>query len=68
MWLTGTYELRIEVRDSEENSVASHNMSEPRPILDSLVRTIVIPDDKSAEPLDLGTLELVPQQTNVSAR
>jgi len=64
----GTYELRIEVRDTKPNSVASNDNSSSKPVLDSLVREIVIPDDNSVEAFELGPLEMTPQQVNVSAR
>jgi RNA polymerase sigma factor (sigma-70 family) len=64
----GTYELKIEIRDSKQNSVTPHVGTDPSPVVGSVTREIVIPDDKSAEPVDVGTVELVPQQANVSAR
>ena len=57
----GTYELKIEVRDFKDHSAAPHDISDPSPVLDSIVREVVVPGDDSAEPLDLGTLELAPQ-------
>jgi hypothetical protein len=64
----GTYELKIEIRDSGKNSAVPRDATDPSPVLDSLTREIVISDDKSTDPVDLGTLELTPNQPNVSAR
>jgi hypothetical protein len=60
----GTYELKIDVRDSRQNSAAPHDISDPSPILDSVVREVIVPEDKSTEPLDVGILELAPQPTH----
>ena len=60
----GTYELEIKVRDSKVDSVSPHDLSDPAPEIGSLVREVVvpeIPEGQSAEPVDLGTLELVPR-------
>jgi RNA polymerase sigma factor (sigma-70 family) len=64
----GTYELKIEIRDSGKNSAVPRDATDSSPVLDSLTREIVISDDKSTDPVDLGTLELTPNQPNVSAR
>ena len=39
----GTYELKIEVRDSKQNSATPHDISDPAPVLDSIVREVVVP-------------------------
>jgi RNA polymerase sigma factor (sigma-70 family) len=64
----GTYELEIKVRDSKLNSAAPHDFSDPTPVVASLVRDVVVPDDQSNELLALGTLELAPVSTDVSAQ
>jgi hypothetical protein len=64
----GNYELEIKVRDSKLNSAAPHDFSDPTPLVASLVQEVAVPDDKSNEPLDLGTLELAPVATDVSAQ
>jgi RNA polymerase sigma factor (sigma-70 family) len=64
----GTYELRIQVRDFKANSVAPHDISDRNPLVASLVREIAVPEGPSSEALDLGTLELAPQQNTGSGK
>jgi hypothetical protein len=64
----GNYELEIKVRDSKLNSATPHDRSDPTPVVASLVRGVVVPDDQFGEPLDLGALELAPEATNASAQ
>jgi RNA polymerase sigma factor (sigma-70 family) len=66
----GTYELAIRIQDSGRDSVAPHDITDPSPELSSVTREITVAEDQSKEPLDLGTLELVPQAkpTNASAQ
>ena len=64
----GTYELRIEARDSKADSATPHDISDPSPVVASLVRDVVVPEGQSAEVLDLGTLELTRQQSQASGQ
>ena len=64
----GTYVLTIEIRDTMKNSVVPHDAPSVDPVVNSVTREIVVPDDKSAEPMDLGTVELLPKATAVSTR
>jgi protocatechuate 3,4-dioxygenase beta subunit len=64
----GTYQLKIELRDSKRNSAVPHSFSDPSPVVASIVKDVTIPDDSSADPIDLRTLELVPQSGNLSTR
>ncbi len=67
----GTYELQIKVRDSKSNSVTPHNLSEPMTEIGSVGREVIVsetPEGQSAEPIDLGTVELVSQQESASTR
>lgn len=64
----GTYELKIETRDSKRNSAVPHDLTDPSPVVASVVKDVTIPDDSSTDPIDLGTLELVPQSGNISTR
>ena len=67
----GTYELEIKLRDAKANSLTpARDPDRAVPELGSLVREITVPEiqtGQSAEPLDLGTLELVPTQEQASA-
>lgn len=64
----GTYQLKIELRDARLNSTAAHDISDPLPVVNSAVLDVTVPDDQSTEPIELGTLELRPQQSSVSFR
>ena len=64
----GTYELNFQIRDTGKNSAVPRSPIDRPPVLDSLTREFVISDDKSTDPIDLGTLELTPPQASVSAR
>jgi len=67
----GTYELEIRVRDAELDSVSPNESLGPPPEIGSLSREIIVPEipaGQSAEPLDLGILELVPRQHSDSAQ
>jgi len=63
---SGTYELAINVRKSNVNSVSTDRWA-PREDRDiaAIVQEITVPETpggQSDEPLDLGTLQLVPPQ------
>jgi len=64
----GAYELRIEIHDPKPDSVAPRDHWEPVAVIASLVREVVVPEDQSAESLDLGTLQLLPSRDNASAK
>ena len=64
----GNYELKIELRDARLNSTVPHDISDPSPVVSSVVRDVIVPDDQSTQPIKLGTLELLPQQSSVSYR
>jgi len=64
----GTYELRIEARDSKADSATPHDISDPSPVVASLVREVVVPEGQSAEVLDLGALELTRQQSQAAGQ
>lgn len=64
----GDYQLKIELRDARLNSAAPHDLSDPSPVVNSAVRDVIVPDDQSTEPIELGTLELLPQPSSVSFR
>jgi RNA polymerase sigma factor (sigma-70 family) len=60
---SGTYELEIHVRQSSANSVSTTRPRIPDPDIASIVQEVAVaevPDGQIAEPLDLGTLPLVP--------
>ena len=66
----GTYELEIKVLDSKLDSVSPRQPYEPAPEVGSIVRQVIVPETlarQTLEPLDLGTLELVPRQDRASA-
>jgi hypothetical protein len=66
----GAYELEIKVRDFKHDSASPHDLSDPAPEIGSLVREVVVPEidgGKSEESLDLGILELAPQQDSAPA-
>jgi hypothetical protein len=64
----GSYELAIEVRDSKQNSVTPHDISDPSPVVASLGHEVVVPDGQGSEAIDLGTLELVAKQANAAGQ
>ncbi len=64
----GTYEMNIEICDSGQDSVVPQDISQPKPVLGSVVREVTVPDDGSTEPLDLGILELTPRQNSASVQ
>ncbi len=64
----GRYELAITIRDFKANSAEPHDISDPAPVIASLTRQITVPEDQSEEPVDLGTLEMTPQQSTASAK
>ena len=60
----GTYQLEIKLRGFKPDSVAPNEFSNTQPEIGALTREINVPDvpeGPSAEVLDLGILELVPQ-------
>ena len=67
----GTYELKIELRDYKLDSVSPHDLSDPAPVIASLIREVIVPEvsgGEKKEPLDLGTLELVPKRDSARAQ
>jgi hypothetical protein len=65
----GTYELEIKLRGAKAGSVTPRERSDPEPELGSIVREVVVLDvldGQAAEPLDLGTLELLPPHGSAS--
>jgi len=64
----GTYELQIKVRDSKSNSVVPHAAPDPMTEIGSVVREVIVPETPEADPIDLGIVELMPQQENASTR
>jgi protocatechuate 3,4-dioxygenase beta subunit len=63
----GSYELKIELRNFMLDSVTPHDRPDPAPVIAALTRQVDVPQDQNAESLDLGVLELAPQQTNAAA-
>ena len=66
----GTYELVIKLWDSKTSSVTPRERSDPEPEIGSIVSEVIvpdIPDGQTAEPLDLGTLELLTPHDSVSS-
>ena len=67
----GTYQLEINIRDSKGESLRPNDSPGPLPQLASLTRKITVPqtpERQTAEPIDLGVLELVPAQDRASGR
>jgi hypothetical protein len=60
----GAYELKITIRAGNLDTVAPHDFQEGFQPVYSVVRDVAVPDDGGSEPLDLGTLELTPTNTN----
>ncbi len=65
--LPGIYELKIQIRDSRENSAMPHDLSEPPSILASVTRDVIVPEYNTDEPIDLGNLQLLPQPNTASS-
>ncbi len=68
----GTYKLEITLRGFKPDSVGPNEFSGMLPEIASLVREVTVPEIEipgghSDEPLDLGTLELAPQQASAAA-
>jgi hypothetical protein len=62
----GTYELEVKLIDAKPDSVSPRQpWEEPVPEIGSIVREVFVPEvseGQPVEPLDLGTLELLPRQ------
>jgi RNA polymerase sigma factor (sigma-70 family) len=68
---SGTYELKIALRDPKLDSVSPTPTMGIAPEIATLVREVIVPEipgGHSDEPLDLGTLELVPRHESASAQ
>jgi hypothetical protein len=66
----GTYELKIKLLDSKLDSVSPRQPYDPAPELGSIVREVIVPDiakGETPQPVDIGTLELVPVQHTAAA-
>jgi RNA polymerase sigma factor (sigma-70 family) len=66
----GTYELQIKLLDSKLDSVSPRQRYDPAPEIGSIVREVIVPEismGQTAEPVDLGTLELLPRQDRAAA-
>jgi len=54
----GTYELKIQVWDPSETSLAPRDPMHPSRVACALSRELTVPDDGNTEPVDLGVLDL----------
>lgn len=67
----GTYELEITCRGFKPDSAGPNELAGMLPEIASLIREVTVTEisgDQSHEPMDLGTLELVPRQDNTSVQ
>jgi hypothetical protein len=65
----GTYQLEINLREANPNSVSPNESSEPETDLASLTREIIVPETSEghgADPVDLGPLELIPRSNSTA--
>ena len=66
---SGTYELEITLRETQRDSVSPTPRMGVAPAIAILVRAVIVPEipgGHNDEPLDLGTLALVPQKESAA--